>query len=95
MEKYKAQTTLNEKDSLQDLLSSQKELVKLYCFAITEGCSNGFRKVVKNLFDRCVEAQFKTFLLMTEHDYYRVVSADYNMVEGVKANFIGVESELY
>jgi hypothetical protein len=47
MSNYKAEVTLNEKDSLLDLLSVEKSLVKLYALCITEGCSQGFRSVVK------------------------------------------------
>ena len=46
---YKAEVTLNEKDSLQDMLNLEKSAVKLYSTAMTEGCSKGFRTLVKEL----------------------------------------------
>ncbi|MBQ9756477.1 MAG: spore coat protein, partial [Clostridia bacterium] len=36
MQNYKADITLNEKDSLQDMLTLEKSVVKLYSTAITE-----------------------------------------------------------
>ena len=44
---YKAETTLNEKDSLQDMLNLEKNLVKVYSTAMTEGASDGFRTLIK------------------------------------------------
>ena len=43
---YKADITLNEKDSLQDMLNLEKSLVKIYSTAMTEGASKGFRTLM-------------------------------------------------
>ena len=43
---YKADITLNEKDSLQDMLNLEKSLVKIYSTAMTEGVSKGFRTLI-------------------------------------------------
>lgn len=39
----KQQIQLNEKDSLQDMLNLEKEIVKLYSTALTEGNGSKFR----------------------------------------------------
>ena len=39
MTSYKAEVTLNEKDSILDLLALEKSLVKIYATALTEGVS--------------------------------------------------------
>ena len=70
MSNYKADITLNEKDSLQDMLNLEKSLVKIYSTAITEGCSKGFRTLVKEHWNEATEDQLKVFLQMTEHGYY-------------------------
>ena len=75
MNSYKADITLNEKDSLQDMLNLEKSLVKIYSTAITEGCSKGFRTLVKEHWNEATEDQLKVFLQMTEHGYYQVESA--------------------
>ena len=62
MNSYKADITLNEKDSLQDMLNLEKSLVKIYSTAITEGCSKGFRTLVKAHWGEATEDQMKVFL---------------------------------
>ena len=67
MSDYKTDVTLNEKDSLQDMLNAEKNLVKIYSTAMTEGCSQGFRTLIKSHWGETVEYQMDVFLQMTEH----------------------------
>lgn len=94
MTNYKSEITLNEKDSLQDMLNLEKAMVKLYSTALTEGCSKGFRTLVKENFLSSVEDQFEVFSLMTEQGYYRVESAPEDTLEEQKDNFSTVKSQL-
>lgn len=91
---YKAEVTLNEKDSLQDALALEKTLVKIYAYALTEGCSKGFRKIAEEFLIETANDQFKVFLLMTEHDYYRVQSADKETLSEKKQIFSKVKGQL-
>lgn len=95
MDHYKAETTLNEKDSLQDLLIFEKNLVKIYSTAITEGCSNGFRSVVKDNWQDAVSDQMDVFLQMTELGYYKVESAPEATLKEQREKFSKIQSELY
>jgi spore coat protein CotF len=95
MDHYKAQTTLNEKDSLQDLLNLEKSLVKIYSTAITEGCSNGFRTTVIDNWQDSVSDQMDVFLQMTELGYYKVESAPESDLKEQKEKFSQVQSQLY
>lgn len=94
MDNYKAQTTLNEKDSLQDMLTLEKGLVKMYGTAITEGASNGFRTLVKEHWQGAVSDQFDVFLQMTEHGYYRVESAPEDTLQEQREKFKPILSQL-
>jgi len=94
MDNYKADITLNEKDSLQDMLTLEKNLVKMYSTAITEGASNGFRTVVKDGWNGAVSDQLDVFLQMTEHGYYRVESAPEETLEEQKEKFKPILSQL-
>ena len=94
MSNYKQDITLNEKDSLTDVLIMEKQLVKLYAMAITEGCSAGFREVVNDNLNQAVKSQFDTFLLMTDNDYYRVHTAPESAVEKVRGAFSKIRAEL-
>ena len=94
MANYKADTQLNEKDSLQDMLNLEKQMVKLYASALTEGASKGFRTMVKNHFTDTVKDQFEVFAMMTEHGYYKVESAPKETLSEQKTKFSKVQAQL-
>ena len=94
MSSYKAEVTLNEKDSLIDLLTVEKALVKLYALCITEGCSQGFRNMVKRHLSESIANQMDTFLLLTELGYYRVESAEEETLKKLKDKFFGKRQQL-
>ena len=94
MADYKSEVTLNEKDCLQDMLNVEKAMVKLYSTALTEGCSKGFRTLVKENFTKTVEDQFEVFSMMTEHGYYQVQSAQKEQLNEQKTKFKSVKSQL-
>ena len=94
MENYKAQTTLNEKDSLQDMLTLEKSLVKMYSTAITEGVSNGFRTLIKENWNGAVSDQIEVFFQMTDHGYYKVESAPEESLEEQREKFCEIKNQL-
>lgn len=94
MSNYKADITLNEKDTLQDLLNLEKSMVKVYATAITEGCSKGFRTLVKNNLNEQVADQMDVFLLMTECGYAKVESAPQTTLSEQKNTFLKVKTQL-
>ena len=94
MSSYKTEFTLNEKDSLVDMLNTEKNLVKVYAVALTEGASKGFRTVIKNCFSDTACDQLSVFLNMTEHDYYRVQSASEQMKNEQKEIFSKIKNSL-
>jgi spore coat protein CotF len=94
MSNYKADITLNEQDSLIDLLNSEKQAFKMYSTCLTEGVSKGFRTTVKTLMQESAEDQFQAFSLLTENDYAEVTTADLSEVKQVKDKFCCKCSEL-
>lgn len=94
MTDYKNEVTLNEKDSIQDMLNAEKALTKIYATAITEGVSKGFRKTVCDNLNGAVEDQFKVFAFMTEQGYYQVQTAPREAVRETKEKFACVKSQL-
>ena len=94
MSNYKADITLNEKDSLQDMLNLEKSLVKIYSTVMTEGASKGFRTLVKSHWSSATEDQMQVFLEMTEHGYYQVESAPETVLSEHKNKFAKVKSQL-
>ena len=94
MDRYKAEVTLNEKDTLTDLLTIEKSMVKLYAFSVTEGCSQGFRNLVKNHLLETIVDQMEVFLLLCELGYYRVESAPDTDTAKLKDKFSPIKKEL-
>ncbi len=87
MRDFKKDVTLNEEDSLNDLLIQEKALVKLYATAITESVSKGTRTVLKNHLKEVIDDQISVFFLLTELDYDRVEAAKDEQKISVKVNF--------
>ncbi len=94
MSNYKADITLNERDSLQDMLNLEKNLVKTYATAMTEGASNGFRTAIKEHWNGAVKDQLEVFLEMTDHGYYKVQSASEEQLKEQRERFSSVKSQL-
>ena len=92
--KYKADITLNEKDSLQDMLNMEKSLVKIYSTAMTEGASKGFRTLIKSHWSQAADDQLKVFMEMTDHGYYKVESAPDTVLSENKNKFLKVQTQL-
>lgn len=94
MASYKQEVTLNERDSLQDMLNLEKAMVKLYATAMTEGASKGFRNLVKSNWIATADDQLMVFLSMTEKDYYRVQSAEESILSTEREKFSKVQPTL-
>lgn len=94
MSNYKADITLNEKDSLIDVLSAQKDLVKTYATCLTEGVSKEFRRVVRENFSTLSDDQLSTFFLMTERGYYKVESAPEEQIKQLKTQNAKIKNQL-
>lgn len=94
MQGFKADNSLNEKDSLQDMLNLEKTMVKLYATAWTEGASKGFRTMLKTHIGETANDQLDVFLAMTEHGYYKVQSAEETVLSGERDKFSKVKNQL-
>ena len=90
----KQQIQLNEKDSLQDMLNLEKEIVKLYSTALTEGIGAKLSPMVKNHLVDSANDQFEVFTQMAENNYYEVKPADKAVIDEQKANFKQVLAQL-
>ena len=95
MENYKSKITLNEKDSLTDILMAEKELVKLYAQAITEGAGRSFRSTVKNNFEGAVADQFAVFTAMSKEGLYETKPAPKGSTDESKETFSEMLKQLH
>lgn len=91
---YMRDVTLNEKDSLQDMLNLEKNLAKVYATVMTEGVSKGFRTTIKNHWNEIVEDQADVYFMMTDKGYAEVQSAPEETLSEEKNKFKEVKKQL-
>ena len=81
MKQSKQDTTLNEKDALQDILDAEKLLMNYYSAALTEGSCKPFRKEILKNYTSSAETQFTVFEQMLSRGYYDVQPAQKPMID--------------
>lgn len=69
-------SALNEKDYMNCLLSSLKELVKNYAIALTEASNENLYNQYKEMFDCYSDLQREVFELMFRKGWYTLESAE-------------------
>ena len=94
MKQSKKDTTLNEKDALQDLLEAEKMLLSYYNAAVIEGSCKPFRKEIFKNYTSSAETQFTLFEQMLARGYYDVQPAESKMIEQKKNVFSKVLKQL-
>ena len=94
MKQSKKDTTLNEKDALQDLLEAEKMLLSYYDAAVIEGSCKPFRKEIFKNYTSSAETQFTVFEQMLARGYYDVQPAESKMIEQKKNVFSKVLKQL-
>ena len=85
---------LNEKDSLQDLIIQEKEILKLYGTFISEGSGNEIRKIMQDHFAATAADQFKIYEDMKKRKYYEAKFANPEDITEAKKTFAKMETEL-
>lgn len=81
MKLSKKDTTLNEKDALQDMLEAEKILMSYYSAAVIEGSSKPFRKEILKNYASSADTQFLIFEQMLARGYYEVQPAEKPMTD--------------
>lgn len=90
----KNENIMNEKDALYDILTGEKNLVKLYGTAMTEASGKDVRKTVKTNMFETAEEQYRVFECMQKNGYYEVQPADKNLIDQKTDNFSKVLKSL-
>ncbi len=94
MREFKAEITLNEQESLVDLLTAEKNLVKLYATALTESVTKGVRTALKLRLKEVIEEQALIFYELTERGYMRVEGAKEEQKISVKVAYSTAKKEI-
>ena len=75
-----AGTKLNDKDYLNCLLSTLKEMVKNYSVVLTEASNENLYNTYKNMFDTYINLQREVFELAFRKGWYTLEVAESNKV---------------
>ena len=94
MKQWKKDTTLSEKDALQDMLDAEKLLMDYYAAALTEGSSTAFRKEILKNFSAHEKTQFSVFEQMLARGYYEVQPAPKMMIDQNAEKFSKAKKQL-
>ncbi len=81
---------LTEKDVLTDILTGEKDLVKLYSTAMTEASGKDVRRVLKTNMNETAEGQYAVFCKMKASGYYEPKPADKAMIDEKADSFAKV-----
>lgn len=68
--------SLNDKDYMNSLLSTLKEMTKNYAVALTEASNETLYEEIKKLFDKTIALQRQTYEIMFQNGWYSIEKAD-------------------
>lgn len=71
---------LNDKDYLNSINSTLKEMAKNYSVVLTEASNENLFKVYKKIFDNIITMQRQTFELIFENGWYTLEKAEKNKI---------------
>ena len=90
----KMDCTLNEKDTLQDMLESEKQLMELYTVALFEENTKTVRKNFSTNLLGVAENQFGLFTQMQSRGYYEPQPAKKAMIDQANCTYKKQKSQL-
>jgi spore coat protein CotF len=85
---------MGEKEILNDMLNTEKEIVKLYSTAVTESSCANMRQVLLRNITQTSDDQFNIFNAMVNKGYYQKKDAQDQDVQQAKQKFQQVQSQL-
>ncbi len=87
MKLTKSDTSLCEKDALQDMLDSEKALMSLYTTALYEGDGKNVRKSFTDNLLGVAENQYTLYQQMSARGYYEAAPAKKDMIDQANDTF--------
>lgn len=94
MKLTKCDTTLCEKDALQDMLDSEKTLMSLYTTALYEGSGKSLRKNFSDNLIAVAQNQYTLYQQMSTRGYYEAAPAKKDMIDQANDMFKKQQSTL-
>lgn len=94
MKLTKSDVTLNEKDALQDMLESEKQLMTIYTTALFEGSTKSIRKNFSTNLMGVAENQYCLFTQMSTRGYYQPQPANKNLIDTANETYKKQKNQL-
>lgn len=85
---------MNEKELMNDLLASEKQVISAYSTGITESSCQNLRNVLVTNFKGVQDVQFKVFDTMRQKGWYNTKDAQDNEVTQLKNQATTMMNEL-
>lgn len=86
--------SLSEKDMMQDLLTTEKQIISAYSTGVTESSCMDLRSTLVNNFNCVQDIQFKVFQAMNQKGWYPVKQAQPGEVQQLKVKSQQMINEL-
>lgn len=87
MKLTKSDCMLNEKDALQDMLESEKQLMALYTTALFEGSTKAIRKNFSTNLLGVAENQYCIYTQMSTRGYYEPKPANKSLIDEANSTY--------
>ncbi len=84
---------LSEKDSINDLLIQEKEMIKVYGTYLPEGSTSQLRNILKKNMDVVAQQQYEVFNAMKSKGYYDVKNAEEKQIDDTKKKYSQSQSQ--
>lgn len=85
---------MNDKDMMQDLLTSEKQVIASYSSGISESSCMNLRNTLVNNFKNTQEVQYKVFDIMKQKGWYPTKDAPSTEVQQLKNESNQMSGEL-
>ena len=90
----KMEGSLNEKDSLTDMLNTEKMLLDSFSLAIKDASSKSLRSQFVSCFTKAHQNLITVFCEMKEKGYYKLMPAEKQMLDQKSEDFIKMGKEI-
>ena len=94
MKTSKSSTTLNEKDAIQDMLESEKQLISFYATALFEGSTKSIRKQFSTHLQGVADNQYCLFSQMSSRGYYTPTPAEKGQIDMLNETYKKQDKQL-
>lgn len=85
---------LQEKEVLQDLLNTHKDIVKLYAYSLVESNCPNMRKLLMQHMQKAADDQFEIYQIMNKKGYYPSEKAEAQKVTQALGQFEQIKKTL-